>query len=185
MAASSNGCRGRDGLRLKSEAWAVMGVSHAGRRRWSVYAYWRMREFGELPHFVEQRLNSAAAAAARYCAQFPSPVTNAMASFVAYMAGGFAALAIGVVLTHDYLMERHAWGHTLTWWLAACVMVLAVARGMMEDEAPAYDPVRLQTSCCPAECRFTVLISCRFALRAAHRIVDGHVALRGCVDSRH
>lgn len=101
-----------------------------------------MREYGELPHFVEQRLNSGAAAAARYCAQFPSPLTGAVAAFVAYVAAGIAALVIGVALTHDYLMERPAWGHTLVWWLAACGMVLAVARSLVEEDAPSHDAVR-------------------------------------------
>lgn len=103
-----------------------------------------MREYGELPHFVEQRLNSGAAAAARYCAQFPSPLTGAVAAFVAYVAAGVAALVIGIALTHDYLMERPAGGHTLVWWLAACGMVLAVARALTEDDAPTHDAVRFR-----------------------------------------
>jgi Autophagy protein ATG9 len=73
--------------------------------------------------------------------QFPAPITSAAAGFVAYVAAAVAALVITVALTHDWLMESHAWGHTLVWWLAAAGMVLAVARGLMEDEAPAYDPV--------------------------------------------
>lgn len=101
-----------------------------------------MREYGELPHFVEQRLNSGAAAAARYCAQFPSPLTGAVAAFVAYVAAGVAAVVIGIALTHDYLMERPAWGHTLVWWLAACGMVLAVSRSLAEEGAPTHDAVR-------------------------------------------
>lgn len=117
---------------------------YAGKRRWSTYAYWRMREYGELPHFVELRLNSAADAASKYCAQFPSPVTGAVAGLVAYVAAGIAALVISIALTHDYLMERPMWGHTLVWWLAGCGMVLAVARSLMEDEAPTYNPVRAQ-----------------------------------------
>jgi hypothetical protein len=100
-----------------------------------------MREYGELPHFVELRLNSAADAASKYCAQFPSPVAGAVAGLVAYIAGGIAALVISVALTHDYLMERPMWGHTLMWWLAWSGMVLAVARSLMEDDAPNYNPV--------------------------------------------
>jgi autophagy-related protein 9 len=115
----------------------------AGRRSWTPYAYWRMREFGELPHFVEQRLHSAAKAARSYCSQFPAPITSAVAAFVAHVAAAAAALVIVVAVTHDWLMESHAWGHTLVWWLAAAGMVLTVARSMMEDEAPAYDPVRV------------------------------------------
>jgi autophagy-related protein 9 len=101
-----------------------------------------MREFAELPHFVEQRLNSAAKAAAAYTAQFPAPITSAVAGFVAYVAAAVAALVIVVAVTHDWLMEASAWGHTLVWWLAAAGTVLAAARGLMEDDAPAYDPVR-------------------------------------------
>ena len=114
----------------------------AGKRRWSLFAYWRMRELGELPHFVEKRLHSAAAAATKYCQQFPSPIVSAAAGFIAYVTASAAALVIVVALTHDWLAERHAFGHTLVWWLAAAGLVLAAVRGAMEDEAPAYDPVR-------------------------------------------
>ena len=72
-----------------------------------------MREFGELPHFVAQRLYSAAPAATHYCAQFPSPVVSAVGGLVAYVAAAVAALVIVVTLTHDWLMESSAWGHTL------------------------------------------------------------------------
>lgn len=107
-----------------------------------------MRELGELPHFVEKRLHSAAAAATKYCQQFPSPIVSAAAGFVAYITASAAALVIVVALTHDWLAERHALGHTLVWWLAAAGLVLAAVRGAMEDEAPAYDPVRRCSSRC-------------------------------------
>jgi hypothetical protein len=100
-----------------------------------------MREFGELSHFVEKRLNSAATAATKYCKQFPAPILSAAASFVAYLAASGAAFVIVIALTHDWLAERHAFGHTLVWWLAALGLVLTVARSVIEDEAPAYDPV--------------------------------------------
>ena len=145
-----------------------------------------MREFGELPHFVEQRLNSAAAAAARYCAQFPAPVASAVAGFVAYVAAAAAALVIVVAVTHDWLMERQAWGHTLVWWLAASGMVLAVARSMMEDEAPAYDPVRFCTSANRifgnrASALKVVAASAGLSKRLVLLAGGGHVCAQSCV----
>jgi len=99
-----------------------------------------MREFSELPHFVEHRLNAASAAAARYCAQFPSHLTAAVAGFVAYVAAALAGVLIAVMLAHDMLVERTLAGHTFVWWGAALGVVVAAARGATGDECPAHDP---------------------------------------------
>ena len=45
--------------------------SSIGARRWSGLAYWRMREFNELPHYIRHR--SAASGSTRPALPCPSP----------------------------------------------------------------------------------------------------------------
>ncbi len=51
-----------------------MCAGSLGSRRWSSLARWRLRELNELPHYVTHRLAASTEAAARYVAQFPSPL---------------------------------------------------------------------------------------------------------------
>lgn len=47
-----------------------------GSRRWSSLAKWRLREFNELPHYVQHRLDASYEAAVNYVGQFPSPMVS-------------------------------------------------------------------------------------------------------------
>jgi hypothetical protein len=47
-----------------------------GSRRWSSLAKWRLREFNELPHYIQHRLDASYEAAVKYVGQFPSPMVS-------------------------------------------------------------------------------------------------------------
>lgn len=109
--------------------------SSVGARRWSPLARWRLREFNELPHYIDHRLNASHEAAEQYIGQFPSPMLSHAARFVAFIAGSFAALLLGVALVDDQLLERRLSGRTLVWWAATLGVVLAVSRAFIIDPA--------------------------------------------------
>ena len=61
-----------------------------------------------------------------YTNQFPSPLTSMIAKFVAFVAGSFAAVLLGVALMDETLLEAHVsatWPHTHPniqnpqWWI--------------------------------------------------------------------
>jgi hypothetical protein len=54
--------------------YAVAGS--LGSRRWSSLAKWRLREFNELPHYIQHRLDASYEAAVKYVGQFPSPMVS-------------------------------------------------------------------------------------------------------------
>lgn len=116
--------------------------STIGARRWSPLAYWKLREFNELPYFVSQRLSSGHAAAERYVAQFPSYAASHVARFVAFVAGSFAALLIALTLVDERILERDlAGGRQTVWWLALLGVILAGARALIvEQSTTAFDP---------------------------------------------
>ncbi|EIE20298.1 APG9-domain-containing protein [Coccomyxa subellipsoidea C-169] len=114
--------------------------SSAGARRWSSLAAWRLREFNELPHYLNHRLNASHKAAEKYIQQFPSPVLSHMAKFVAFLAGSFAALLLFMALVDDTLLERHLFGRNLVWWAATLGIVLAVSRAFIAEAGVAFEP---------------------------------------------
>mmetsp|Transcript_4303 Transcript_4303/g.12400 ORF Transcript_4303/g.12400 Transcript_4303/m.12400 type:complete len:983 (-) Transcript_4303:227-3175(-) len=115
--------------------------SSVGARRWSPLAFWRLREFNELPHFIDHRLSASHAAAEKYIGQFPNPLLSHVARLVAFIAGSFAALALGAAMVEDFLLERRLAGRTLVWWAAALGVVLAISRAfIVDDAAVAFHP---------------------------------------------
>lgn len=61
------------------------------------------------------RLSASTAAAEKYIAQFPSPLVAHVARLVAFIAGSFAALALGAAFVDDFLLDRKLGGRTLVW----------------------------------------------------------------------
>lgn len=49
------------------------------RRRWTTFATWRFREYNELPHYFERRMNASYEPASKYEQQFASPVLTILA----------------------------------------------------------------------------------------------------------
>lgn len=114
--------------------------SSIGARRWSGLAYWRMREFNELPHYIRHRLDSSHKAAEKYLQQFPSPALTQLANFVSFIAGSFAALLLFMTLMDDFLLERDLFGRHVVWWAAVLGIILAVSRGLVQEPGVASDP---------------------------------------------
>lgn len=111
-----------------------------GARDWSSYAYWRMREFNELPHFTQQRLAAAYPHAKDYIGQFPSPVVNIVAKFVSYVVGSFAACALFCALIDDRLLQAYVGGRDLLWLTALLGTILASSRSLMAVENSVFSP---------------------------------------------
>lgn len=114
--------------------------STVGTRDWSSYAYWRMREFNELPHFTQQRLAAAYPHAKDYVAQFPSPVVNVLAKFVSYVVGAFAACALFCAIIDDRLLQAYVGDRDLLWVTAVLGTILASSRALMATENAVFQP---------------------------------------------
>lgn len=114
--------------------------SSIGARRWSGLAFWRMREFNELPHYIRHRLDSSHKAAEKYLQQFPSPGLTQVANFVSFIAGSFAALLLFMTLMDDFLLERDLFGRHVVWWAAVLGIILALSRAFIQETGVAFDP---------------------------------------------
>ncbi|KAL4745880.1 hypothetical protein BDW72DRAFT_198229 [Aspergillus terricola var. indicus] len=116
--------------------------SQLSSRQYTPLAEWKFREFNELWHLFEKRINLSYPYATRYVDQFPKDKTVQAAGFVAFISGALASvlalasildpeLFLGFELTHD---------RTTLFYLGLFGSVWAFARGMVPEETLVFDP---------------------------------------------
>ncbi|RJE22092.1 hypothetical protein PHISCL_05562 [Aspergillus sclerotialis] len=113
-----------------------------GSRQYTPLAEWKFREFNELWHLFERRINMSYPFAARYIDQFPKDKTVQVARFVAFISGALASvlalvslldpeLFLGFEITHD---------RTVLFYLGIFGSVWAFARGFVPEETDVFEP---------------------------------------------
>ncbi|KAJ9197917.1 hypothetical protein DTO164E3_5473 [Paecilomyces variotii] len=116
--------------------------SQIGSRQYTPLAEWKFREFNELWHLFQRRINMSYPFANRYIDQFPKEKTVQLARFVAFIAGALASvlalasvvdpeLFLGFEITHD---------RTVLFYLGLFGSIWAVARGMVPEDTDVFDP---------------------------------------------
>ncbi|OAA54510.1 autophagy protein [Niveomyces insectorum RCEF 264] len=116
--------------------------SALGARAYTPLAEWKFREFNELEHLFEERLNMSYPFATRYLDQFPKRKTEQVAKTVAFVAGSVMTvlaiaslfdpeLFLGFEITHD---------RTVLFYVGIFATVWAAARGMITEENSVFDP---------------------------------------------
>ncbi|KAK9120601.1 hypothetical protein Syun_018218 [Stephania yunnanensis] len=114
--------------------------STAFSRRWSNLSKWIFREFNEVDHLFEYRINSSIIHAANYVKQFPSPLVSIIAKFISFVSGGFTAILIIIAFLEESLLEGQIFGRNLLWYAAVFGAVTAISRAMVTDELQVLDP---------------------------------------------
>ncbi|WWD18817.1 hypothetical protein CI109_103272 [Kwoniella shandongensis] len=116
--------------------------SSIGGRQYTPYAQWKFREFNELPHLFERRLDRSYPIAKEYIDQFPKERTALVMRFVAFVAGSFAAvLLVASLIDPDLFLHFEITPHrTVLFYLGVFGSVLAMARGMVPEENMVFDP---------------------------------------------
>ncbi|KAL2850970.1 autophagy protein Apg9-domain-containing protein [Aspergillus pseudodeflectus] len=111
-------------------------------RQYTPLAEWQFREFNELWHLFERRINMSYPFATRYVDQFPKDKTVQVAGFVAFVSGALTSvlalasiidpeLFLGFELTHD---------RTVLFYLGVFGSIWAFTRGMVPEETDVFDP---------------------------------------------
>lgn len=119
--------------------------SSIGSRQFTQLARWKFREFNELPHLFQQRINYAHPVSESYVSQFPKEKTALVSRFVAFLAGSVTAvlLLFSLIDPDAFLHFEITPGRNLLFYLTLFGVVLAVARGMVPDENKVVDPEEL------------------------------------------
>nr|AIN76715.1 autophagy protein Apg9 [Esteya vermicola] len=111
-------------------------------RAYTPIAEWKFREFNELDHLFEERLNMSCPFATRYLDQFPKRKTEQVAKTVAFIARSVMTvlaiasmvdpeLSLGFEITHD---------RTVLFYVGIFATIWATARGMISEENSVFDP---------------------------------------------
>ena len=116
--------------------------SQIGSRQYTPLAEWKFREFNELWHLFERRINMSYPFASRYLDQFPKDKTIQIAKFVAFVAGALASvLALASVIDPEsFLAFEITPERTVLFYLGVFGTVWAVARGSVPEENLVFDP---------------------------------------------
>ncbi|KAJ9122760.1 hypothetical protein QFC24_004190 [Naganishia onofrii] len=120
--------------------------SAIGSRGYTPFARWKFREFNELPHVFERRLDESYPAAKQYVDQFPKEITAISMRFVAFISGAFAAVLLLLsVVDPVFLHFEITPDRTVLFYLGVFTSILAVSRGMIPANNQVFDPELLLT----------------------------------------
>src|ERR1700733_4903640 len=110
-------------------------------------AQWKFREFNELYHIFKKRLDFSHKFASKYIDQFPKEKTAQISSFVAFIAGSFAAVLFLVSLVDPelFLGFEITKDRTVLFYLGLFGTILAVSRGMIPEENLVFEPEAMLT----------------------------------------
>eukprot|EP00658_Telonema_sp_P-2_P076793 TRINITY_DN67_c0_g1_i1.p1 TRINITY_DN67_c0_g1~~TRINITY_DN67_c0_g1_i1.p1 ORF type:complete len:640 (+),score=149.92 TRINITY_DN67_c0_g1_i1:218-2137(+) len=118
-----------------------------GTRHWSPLARWKFREFNELDHFFEKRLNASYPKANKYVQQFPSMFVSIIAKFVVFVGSAICGVIIVLSLMDEaVLLYVKIADRNLLWYLAICGLVVASARPLVIDSHSNFEPDKAFTS---------------------------------------
>ena len=115
--------------------------SQIGIRDYTPYAQWKFREFNELGHLFQQRINMSYPFADRYMNQFPKDKTIQIARFVSLISGAVVSvLGLATVLDQEnFLNFEITPGRTTIFYIGIFGSIWAVARGLLPDDNEVYD----------------------------------------------
>ena len=116
--------------------------SQLGSRQYRPFAEWKFREFNELWHLFQRRINMSYPFASRYIDQFPKDKTVQLSRFVAFVTGALASvLALASVIDPElFLGFQITPERTVLFYLGVFGTVWAVARGAVPEENLVFDP---------------------------------------------
>lgn len=116
--------------------------SQISSRQYTPFAEWKFREFNELWHLFERRVNMSYPFASRYIDQFPKDKTVQVSRFIAFVTGALASvLALASVVDPElFLGFEITPERTVLFYLGVLGTVWAVARGIVPEENLVFDP---------------------------------------------
>ncbi|KAI0542427.1 autophagy protein Apg9 [Xylaria digitata] len=117
-------------------------TSSIGARQYTPLARWKFREFNELPHLFEERLNMSYPYAKHYIDQFPKKKTESAARTVQFFVGALiAVIAIVGFSDPEMFVDFEIFpGMNGLAFVAILTTIWAVARGMISEENDVFDP---------------------------------------------
>ncbi|KAI9758551.1 MAG: Golgi transport complex subunit 6 [Chaenotheca gracillima] len=116
--------------------------SRLGSRQYTPLAEWKFREFNELWHLFQRRINMSYPFATRYIDQFPKDKTIQVSRFVALIAGAIVSvLAMATLIDPElFLSFEITPQRTVFFYLGVFGTIWAVSQGAVPEENLVFDP---------------------------------------------
>nr|KAJ3418122.1 autophagy protein atg9 [Polyrhizophydium stewartii] len=133
----------------------------ASARQYSPFAWWKFREFNELPHLLKMRLNRSSDNANTYLRQFPKEYIIILAKFVAFVSGSLLTVLLALTLFEEELQQGFEItpGRSAFFYIGVLGTILALSRTLVPPENEVFEPekwmreVALETHYLPDEWR--------------------------------
>lgn len=111
-------------------------------RTYTPLAKWKFREFNELPHLFEKRLNMSHPYATHYIDQFPKVKTEMVLRTVAFIAGALVTvLAIASLIDPEmFLSFEITHDRTVLFYVGVLGAIWAFSHGSISEENNVFDP---------------------------------------------
>ncbi|KYQ93800.1 autophagy protein 9 [Tieghemostelium lacteum] len=112
-------------------------------REWTPFAQWKFREFNELPHYFQNRLNLSYQHANLYVSSFPSEILSHLAKFISFIVGSFLAILILFGIYNDnFLLNYEIFGRSAIWYAGIFGTAIAICRSLITDSNQVFQPVK-------------------------------------------
>ena len=106
--------------------------NYLGPRQWDPVALWQFREFNELPHIFERRLNLSYEHADRFVKRFHRPAVSVIARCLSFISGAFVGVLLILTLLDDsYMFWITLYDRNLLWYLGIFSTIFAVTRSLV------------------------------------------------------
>lgn len=113
-----------------------------GSRRYSRYFKWKIRQYNELDHHFENRLNMSMKYANEYIKHFPSIMIENIAKFIAFISGAFIVLFLTFsILDENILLYVKFEDRSLFFYTGIIASISSISRSFIrEPENSVYNP---------------------------------------------
>ena len=113
-----------------------------GPRRYTLYFKWKIRQYNELEHHFNHRLNRSLKHSIEYTKQFPSLFIENISKFILLLSGGFIVFFLLLsVLDENILLYVTFLNRSLIFYAGLCATISAFCKGfILEPENSAFNP---------------------------------------------
>ena len=114
-----------------------------GIRQYSNYSLWKFREYNELPHIFENRLNMSYDDACKYMSHFSNKISDMIKEFIVFIASSFLVfLTIISIIDEDILFNNVSDDKSALWYIGLFGGIVGVCKLSNKNEF-VYKPDKL------------------------------------------
>jgi autophagy-related protein 9 len=112
-----------------------------GLRQYSHYSRWKFREYNELPHIFEQRLNMSYDDANKYISHFSNKISVMIKQFIVFIASSFIIfLTIISIQDEDILFNEVTSGKSVLWYIGILGGIIGLCKFIRSSDDKVYKP---------------------------------------------